>query len=133
GDKSVIPYLEKLASQPSEKIVLHSIESYAQVALAKLGVDYHLNLILKQVDDESIFVQDVGMKKLAMVGGRNAFATFLRLLDDTNYRSEKFTKDETQQIMNGRLHSRKGDEVLEPRSYLAMRLLAEISPNPPVT
>lgn len=133
GDKSVIPYLEKLASQPSERNVLHSIESYAQVALAKLGMDYQLNMILKQVDDENIFVQDVGMKKLAMVGGRNAFATFLRLLDDTDYRSEKFIKDEPEKIVDGRPHSKKGDEVLEPRSYLAMTLLTEISPNPPVT
>jgi HEAT repeat protein len=134
GDKSVIPYLEKLASQPSERLVLHSIESYAQVALAKLGSESHLTLILRQVDDENIFVQDVGMKKLAMVGGRTAFLTFLRLLDDLDYRREKPSKVEAEKAVGaGRPQSRRGDEVLDPRSYLAMRLLAEICPNPPVT
>jgi hypothetical protein len=133
GDRSFIPYLRKLALQPENSDALHTASSYAQIALASLGEEEYISSILKQVDDENIFRQNIGIQKLAYVKGKIALKTFYRLLDDTKYRVETLSPKEIEYAKKNGLGIRKGDEMLEPRSILAMEMLVKIVPNPPIS
>ena len=132
GNKTFIPYLKKLALQPADSINIHTISSYAQIALAGLGEKAYLSAIIGDVDNENIFLQNVAIQKLALVGGKPAFKVFFQLLDDKEYRVEKLTPQDERKIQETGQFSRKGDEVLEPRSFLVMRLLSKMTDNPPV-
>lgn len=133
GDKSFVPYLKKLASQKDSKFVLDTVSSYAQIALARLGEEDYLSAIVKDVDNENIFLQDIAIRKLAYIGGKSAFKEFYRLLNDKEFRVEKLTPEDIQKINETGLSSRKGDEVLEPRSFLVMKILSKMIDNPPVS
>jgi len=132
GDKNFIPLLKKLAKQPRSREELNSVSSCAQIALAKLGQEEYLKAIIADVDSGNIFFQDVAIQKLAKVGGRSAFRVFFELLDDNKYRAEVPTAEEIQRAKQMGAVIRKGDEILEPRSFLVMRLLANIVDDPPV-
>lgn len=113
--------------------LLNTVPSYAQIALAMLGEKKYLSEIIDQVDDKNIFVQNVGIRKLAYVGGKIAYKTFFRLLDDTKYRVETPTLQEIENARKNGYGIRKGDELVEPRSFLVMELLAKMVSNPPVS
>jgi HEAT repeat protein len=134
GDKSFIPYLKTLASRETTTdydTALHTIKSYAQIALATLGDEEYLNKFIRDVDSENIFLQDLAMHKLAMVNNKSTYKTFYRLLDDTKYRQEVPTDAELQAAKEGGYHLRKGDELLVPRSFMVMRILSKMVTNPP--
>jgi hypothetical protein len=136
GDKSFIPYLKTLASRETDRdydTALHTIKSYAQIALATLGDQEYLNKIVKEIDGEDIFLQDAAMERLAMVNNKLTYKTFYLLLDDTKYRQELPTAEEIKYAKNQGYELRKGDVILEPRSFFAMYLLSKIISNPPVT
>ena len=125
--------MKKLADRPNSKTELYSIPSYAEIALATLDEKPYLDAIIADVDGPDIFVQNVAIQKLAKVGGKRAFKTFVRLLDDTKYRQEVPTEEDLQRAKRIGATLRKGDEILEPRSFLVMKLLATMVANPPVS
>jgi hypothetical protein len=128
--REFIPYLEKLAAEPSSPLVFQTPKTYAEIALAKLGEKKYLDLILQQIDGENIFVQDVAIRKLAYVGGDIAYNSFYKLLDDCNPRWEKPNTGADQNSKT--VYSRRGDQHLEPRSFVVMRILGELVKDPPV-
>ena len=132
-DKAVIDYLITLASQPDSGSNINTVPSFAQIALARLGQEPYLSSIIRDVESENIFIQAQAIQKLGKVGGKPAFKEFYRILDDLEYRSEKVTaKDLALMREVGAVAMRKGDEILEPRSFLVMKLLSTIVENPPV-
>jgi hypothetical protein len=136
GDKSFIPYLKTLASRETTTdydTALHTIKSYAQIALATLGDEEYLNKIVKEVDGENIFLQNTAMERLAMVNNKLTYKTFYRLLDDTKYRQEIPTEAQLQKAKELGATSRIGDVMLEPRSFFAMELLSKLVTNPPTS
>jgi hypothetical protein len=136
GDRSFIPFLKTLASRETTAdydAALHTIKSYAQIALASLGDEEYLNKIVREVDSKDIFLQDTAMERLAMVNNKLTYKTFYRLLDDTKYRQEIPTAEEIKYAKDHGYGLRKGDVILEPRSFFAMYLLSKIISNPPVS
>ncbi len=73
GDKSLIPYLKKLASD--------SKEPWAQIALAKLGEEKYINQILVEVDSPDELVRTNGLEKLVRVGGKVTFRKLYEMLN----------------------------------------------------
>lgn len=134
SDKSFIPYLKTLASRETDNDydrALHTIKSYAQIALAMLGDEEYLNKIVREVDSKDIFLQNTAMERLAMVNNKLTYKTFYRLLEDTKYRQEVPSEGELQAAKEGGYHLRKGDEILVPRSFMVMRILSKMVANPP--
>src|ERR1035437_3078773 len=133
GNKNFIPFLQTIAEPEEVSYAFKTIPSYAQVALAMLGEKGYLWLILQEVDSEDIFLQNTGIEKLSLVGGPTAFKTFFRLLDEVQLRREKASAED---LEYARIHGftlRTGDEILEPRSILAMRKLSTMVIDPPVS
>ncbi len=134
GDKAFVPYLKELASRPDFGPSIYTLPSYAQMALAKLGEEPYLSAIIKDLDSTNIFAQDRAIERLGKVGGRPAFKEFFRLLDDKKYRSETVTDADIAKMREiGATVMRKGDQILEPRSFLVMKLLSTLVENPPVS
>ena len=132
GNKHYIPFLRTIAEPEKVSYAFKTIPAYAQVALAQLGDEGYLSLILSEVDSEDIFLQNAGIEKLSLVGGSAAFRTFFRLLDDVKTRREIASEEEK---ANARAHGftvRKGDEILDPRSILAMKKLSRMVADPPI-
>lgn len=123
GDKSAVPFLRTLVQQPNKNF--DSVAANAQMALAKLGEEEQLNEILREAEGDDLAVQYIAIsRKLPYVGGPKVVGVLVRLLDDTDYHSV-FGKAGP----NGELPNR---VVYEPPSFLAMKALAQIVPNPPV-
>ena len=133
ANPAIIPYLKQLALQTDSDLLVKSIPSYAQIALAKLGEESYLLPIVKKLDDPDIFVQDVSIQRLSLVGGKRMYREFYRLLDDTKYRYEDVAEVDLQKMRDlGATGLRKGDQILEPRSFAVMKLLSKMVGNPPV-
>lgn len=129
GDKTIIPYLQKLLQHPNKNF--GSIASNTQMALAKLGDEKQLDEILSELNSDTPKVQDDAIKKLSYVRNNKSIKALVQLLDDpqfTKYRSLKGSGTNGKQDEKPRL-----DRALyEPLSYMAMKALANIVPNPPI-
>jgi hypothetical protein len=136
GDKSFIPYLKTLASKKTSiyyDMSLHTIKSYAQIALATLGDEEYLNKFIKDATGDNLALQDIGMERLAMVNNKLTYKVFYRLLDDTKYRQEIPTEAQLQYAKEIGGVCRIGDVILVPRSFMVIRLLSKIVVNPPTS
>ena len=127
GDQSAVPYLQKIREDSSEGF--GSASSYAQMALAKLGVKKELDEILKEANSDDPAIQQAAVKKLGYIGGRDAIGALVGLLDQNKYRSMKGF-DPNRRGPNG--ERPQGREVFPPLNLDAMRALSQIVSSPPV-
>lgn len=136
GDVTLIPYLRTLIAGLSEARNPNHTSYYAQVGLAKLGDADAIKQILAEVDDESPAVQDVGMGKLRLVGGKTAYKKLYGLLDDVRPREnidcQKMFAEHNKKHPNEPLIPY-CDVVYFTRSVTAMMLLRRMVSDPPVT
>jgi hypothetical protein len=127
GDKSAVPFLQTLLGRPNKSY--GSAACYAQMALAKLGEKQQQDEIVNELSSEDPSLQDDAFRKLAYVGGSLAVKTVALFLTDTKYDSWREMKQEP--VPDGQKHM---DVVgFEPLSWMAVRVLAEILPDPVTT
>ena len=126
-DPTLVPYLEKLAAKTKQRANENSVAFNAHVALALIGDDKSLREILEETDAPDPAIQDSAMKKLSIVGGKSAFRTFYRLLDDDSPRANpRCTADSETGRSRGEC-----DVVFFSRSATAMYFLSRMVENPP--
>ena len=129
-NKKYVPLLRSIAESESISYAVKTVPSYAKIALAMLGDEGFLALILQEIDSEDIALQNTGIEKLSLVGGRAAFKTFFHLLDDTSARREMPSEEEKESARARGFVLRKGDEIFEPRSIVVMRKLSTMVIDP---
>lgn len=135
NDLTLIPYLRQLASDIKRRSNSNSSAFRAHIALAKLGDKKALREILSEVDAENPDIQDNAMKKLASVGGDEAFRKFYQLLDDTSARENPQCKINLENFRKN--HPEGGncglccDVIFFSRSTTAMFFLSRMVENPP--
>lgn len=126
GDRSAIPYLQKLLTSQKH---FGSASSNAQMALAKLGEKTQFAEILNELKSDDPAVQDNAVKKLTYVGGYESIRALINLLDDSAWREMKGF-DPNRRGPKG--EAPQGDVAFLPLGYMAMLALSQIAPNPPV-
>lgn len=135
GDLTLIPYLKQLASNMKGRSNSNSSAYEAHIALAKLGDNEALQQILAGIDAENPDVQDKAMKKLSLVGGKEAFKKFHQLLDDTAPRENPECQKRLENFKKN--HPEGGncgfccDVVFFSKSVSAILLLSDMVDNPP--
>lgn len=135
GDITLIPYLKQLSSNLEGRKNFNHPSFFSHVALAKLGDDEAIKQILAEVDNDSPAIQDNGMRKLSLIGGKVALKKFYDLLDDTK------SREDTDCLKMFEEHNKKHPEnklsaychvMYFPRSVTAMNYLRKMIENPPV-
>lgn len=136
GDLTLIPYLKQLVSNAKARSNSNSSAYEAHIALAKLGGNDALQQILAEIDAENPDVQDNAMKKLSLVGGKEAFKKFYQLLDDTAPRENPKCKKSLENFKKNHPEGENCgfccDVVYFSRSVSAILLLSNMIDNPPV-
>jgi len=128
ADRSAIPYLQRLR-QNEDGGQFGSISISAQMALAKLGDEKEMGQILSEANSDDPRLQERAVSKLAYVGGKEAIATLIGLLGIDKYRDQK-GGEPNRRGPNGELPFER--VIFEPLNLDAMKVLAQIVPNPPV-
>ena len=135
GDITLIPYLKQLSSNLEGRSNRNHPSFFSHIALARLGDNEAIQQILEEVDNESPAVQDKGMGKLSLVGGKVALRKFYELLDDTKPRKNtdclKMFEEHNKKHPENKL-SPYCDVIYFTRSVTAMISLKRLVENPPV-
>lgn len=107
---------------------------YAHVALAKLGDADAVQAIVAEVDNKSPAIQDLGIRKLSLVGRKVAYEKLYELLDDKKPRPntdcQKIFEEENQRHPENKREPY-CDVVYLDRSLTVIAILQKTVKNPP--